>query len=134
MHYAKLQSKSKLVNCWHVGEYESDAMWSRYTDRKDSIAIKTDVVSLVKSFRDRYPSAIGKVQYISFDKEVMPVPHLDIPYWFKRIQYNSDRELRVVMDETVYTSRYDNICTPDYSVEVCDIGLAVQDRPKSVNS
>ena len=105
-------------------------MWSRYSDRKDSIAIRTDVASLVRSFVDRYPSAIGRVQYVAFDNDVMPASYINLPYWFKRIQFDADRELRVVMDETIYSSVTEYTRTPDYSREICDVGLPYRVDPK----
>ena len=123
IHFEKLKLRYKLVNCWHMNEYESDVMWSRYTNRNGSIAIKTDVSSLVASFVDRRPNAIGHIQYIPFETDVMPVPYLDISYWFKRIQFEADRELRIVMDETVYLDTTKHTRTPDYSVDICHAGL-----------
>ena len=130
MRYANALSKFILVNCWHVGAHESDAMWSRYTDRNHAIAIKSDAASLVNSLVNRYPDAVGLVQYLSFDREVMPAPHLDMPYWFKRVQFEADRELRVVMDETVYLDTAEHIRTPDFSADICDVGLQYRIDPK----
>ena len=129
-HHTKGHSRCTLVNCWHINTHESDAMWSRYTDRKKSIAIKTDVASLVGSFVNRYPNGIGKIQYIDFDKDVMPVSYFGISHWFKRVQYQADCELRVVMDETIYSSITEHTRTPDYSREACDIGLSYQVDPR----
>ena len=130
MHHTKEHSRSTLVNCWHINTHESDAMWSRYTDRRNSVAIKTDVASLVSSFVNRYPYAIGEIQYIDFEKDVMPVSSFDISHWFKRVQYQADCELRVVMDETIYSSITEHTRTPDYSSEACDIGLSYKVDPR----
>ena len=129
-HHAKVHSRCTLVNCWHINTHESDAMWSRYTDRRNSIAIKTDVLSIVGSFVIRYPNSIGKIQYIDFEKDVMPVSYFGISHWFKRVQYQADCELRVVMDETIYSSVDEFVRTPDYSREICDIGLPYKVDPK----
>lgn len=129
-HHSKVHSRYTLVNCWHINTHESDAMWSRYTDRKNSIAIKTDVVSLVGSFVNRYPNSIGKIQYIDFEKDVMPVSPFGTSHWFKRVQFQADCELRVVMDETIYSSITEHTRTPDYSRDVCDVGLPYKVNPK----
>lgn len=130
MQLASYQTKFILVNCWHINAYESDVMWSRYSDRKDSVAIKTNVESLIRCFMDKYPSAVGHVQYADFDTDVMPALYFELPYWFKRIQFEADHELRVIMDETVYSNITDYSRTPDYSREVCDVGLPYQIDPK----
>ncbi len=130
LHIVNEQLKFTLVNCWHIGLHESDAMWSRYSNRNGSIAIKTDVISLVSSFLNRYPTAVGKVQYIAFDTDVMPAAYFDTTYWFKRIEFDTDRELRVVMDETVYTDITEHTRTPDISSEICEIGLPYKVDPQ----
>ena len=129
MYNARHSSRFTLINCWHVNAHESDAMWSRYSDRKASIAIKTDVESLVQSFVGRYPNALGYIQYVDFDTDVMPAAYMDLPHWFKRIQFNADQELRVVMDETVYSHVTETTRTPDYSRDICEVGMPYRVDP-----
>ncbi len=38
---AKLSRESTFVNCWHVNEHESVAMWQLYAKEKTSIAIQS---------------------------------------------------------------------------------------------
>ena len=50
------------VNCWHMNDYESLAMWSAYGDK--GIAIRSSFIRLAESFRDTpQPIFIGVVTY-----------------------------------------------------------------------
>ena len=63
-----------FVNCWHELEHESDAMWGRYAQEEDGIAIVRTFGSLVESLGS-FPEhevkniRIGRVQYVDYDVE-----------------------------------------------------------------
>lgn len=87
-----------MVNSWHESEYESEAMWKLYARDKYGIAIKTNMKSLANCFVKRYPDAIGRVQYISYDQELIPVG-LASPLLFKRRNFDHEREVRAIMTD-----------------------------------
>jgi hypothetical protein len=55
---------SVLVNCWHVGEQESAAMWKLYLKSDEGVVIRSTVNQLVRCF-EGYPKQIfiGRVEY-----------------------------------------------------------------------
>ena len=56
---------SVAVNCWHMNEYESNAMWKLYGD---SIAIRSTFRRLADSFNDSPEQVfIGIVEYIDYE-------------------------------------------------------------------
>ena len=94
----KLLLPHTMVNSWHESEYESEAMWKLYAKNEYGIAIKTNMRSLANCFVNRCPDAIGRVQYISYDQELIPV-RLASPLLFKRRNFDHEREVRAIMTD-----------------------------------
>ena len=85
-----------MVNCWHRSDYESDAMWKIYTDKKEGIAIRTDFASLAASFIGDEPISIGEVKYINYNTEVIPEQYLLDALLYKRNHFEHEREVRAL--------------------------------------
>src|SRR6266481_4101105 len=51
----KYHVKSYYLNCWHVNEYESDAMWKLYTQGSQAVAIQSTFKKLTQSFEPDSP-------------------------------------------------------------------------------
>lgn len=49
----KQQRQYYYLNCWHLSEYESAAMWSIYLKNNEGIAIQTTFKKLEKIFENR---------------------------------------------------------------------------------
>lgn len=63
-------SKIFYVNCWHLSEYESIAMWKLYSESKKGIAIKTTVSNFKNSFdKTKEDIFAGKIQYIDYEND-----------------------------------------------------------------
>jgi len=90
------------INCWHMNEVESVAMWKLYTSGIDGVAIQTTVgrlkASLALEPRDLF---IAEVQYIDHEAEQLSEPiKADIltPIIIKRRSYRHEQEVRVILD------------------------------------
>jgi hypothetical protein len=81
-----------FVNCWHMNEYESVAMWKLYSQAKEAIAI----VSTYKRLRACLDETfwVEQVQYIDYDRDIIPSGNLMYPFVFKRRSFAHERELR----------------------------------------
>ncbi|EGR1558865.1 DUF2971 domain-containing protein [Vibrio parahaemolyticus] len=84
--------KYTFVSCWHQSEFESEAMWSLYSDKHKGISIVTDMEKLTKIF----PSGVkmGDVKYVDFDApqiELVPV------HFYKRSAFEYEKEVRAVI-------------------------------------
>lgn len=92
--------KCTYVNCWHLSEHESEAMWSLYADKYKGIAI----VSTVNKLRDLLPQKVDvrEVEYIDFNSDdISIVP----PHFYKRSAFEYEKELRaVIRDEDIKAS------------------------------
>lgn len=53
-----------VISCWHMNEYESDAMWSRYGGSNGAVAVQTRYALLRKSLPADF--RLGRVSYVDF--------------------------------------------------------------------
>lgn len=101
--------RSYFINCWHLNEYESLAMWDIYSRKDEGIAI----ISSESNFIDAF-SAInsdiygGIVKYADYD---CPSFTIDVDNGFnsilhKRASYDYEREYRLVFWDTEVTHTY----------------------------
>ncbi len=85
------------VNCWHLNEYESAAMWKLYSTTSESIAIETTYENLKQVLpEDVY---LGKVKYIDYDKERLSTENLFEPFVTKRKSFEHEKEIRIVRQD-----------------------------------
>jgi hypothetical protein len=89
------------VNCWHISNKESAAMWKLYSDPNAGIAIESTFANLQKSFAScKQEVRIGKVKYIDYDIEQFEEGHGDdlfTPFLYKRLSFEHEKELRAII-------------------------------------
>ncbi|ANC19614.1 hypothetical protein WR52_12845 [Bacillus cereus] len=86
-----------LINCWHMNEYESAAMWNLYLKSDEGIAIQSNVERLIKSFgKSQEKVHIGKVEYIDYKLDIIPEGRIYLPFMHKRKSFEHEHELRVL--------------------------------------
>jgi hypothetical protein len=64
-----------VVNCWFLGENESQQMWDEYVGTVEGLAIKSSIRKLATyTFvpEDPHISQMGKVKYVNFETYEMP--------------------------------------------------------------
>ncbi|MDY0384039.1 hypothetical protein [Trichlorobacter sp.] len=85
---------TKYINCWHMNDSESDAMWKCYgSPYGETVAVKTSVNRLIKSLeRSSVPVYIGSVDYSESDTLET---NLYTPVLFKRKAFQHEQELRL---------------------------------------
>jgi len=99
--FFKKLNKCTAVNCWHLNQYESDAMWKIYLKSNEGIAVQSSFERLRDSLRDEiHDIFIGKVEYVDYDK----IGKVTNPYlWLtnsilrKRKIFKHEQELRAVI-------------------------------------
>ena len=87
---------NKYVNCWHISEYESAAMWKLYGGiHSESIAIKSSVGHIKEAVNnDGEPVIIGRVDYEKKpDDEILKNFYVQV--YYKRKMYAHEQELRL---------------------------------------
>jgi hypothetical protein len=90
-----LLRKNLFVNCWHVNEEESLAMWKLYTTHGDSISIR----STYKILSEHLPNYcfLGLVKYIDYQRDSIPIGSGLNYIVHKRKAFEHERELRGVI-------------------------------------
>ncbi len=90
------------LNCWHMNELESMAMWKLYTRTNESVAIRSTYQRL-RSCLPRKEIAgqpvvfIGMVKYVDYDTTAIPIGNTFDPFVHKRRSFEHERELRAVV-------------------------------------
>lgn len=102
------EAPSHLINCWHVNDEESYAMWKLYT-RYDhlSIAIQSSIGRLKQSFDATGERIwIGEVEYIDFRKKNFENRffNIDMPntlktFLFKWHHFKYENEIRAILNK-----------------------------------
>lgn len=87
------------ISSWHVGEYESAAMWGLYTPPSEGIAIRTTFARLRDSLRTDHRVHIGQVTYMDYETSWIPEGNSLAPFVHKRRSYDFESELRAVIQE-----------------------------------
>jgi len=83
------------VSCWHMSEVESDAMWGRYSERGDCIAVRSSFARFKKSLASADQEIHGtEIRYIDYDRE--EIDECQAFNWVrhKRKEFEQDREFR----------------------------------------
>ncbi len=102
--FFKLLREFTVVDCWHLSKYESAAMWKLYLKSDEGIAIKSSFKRLRDSLdlsgikEGIYNIHIGKVQYIDYEEEEIPI-NLWAPFFHKRKSFRHESELRILIQK-----------------------------------
>jgi hypothetical protein len=90
--------KWTTINCWHMNECESAAMWKLYAQSNEAIAVVSTYERLRNSLTaDRF--WIEQVQYIDYEKDRIPQGNAMYPVVFKRQSFAHENELRAFTSE-----------------------------------
>ncbi len=113
--------KYTFVNCWHMNEFESDAMWKLYLKSGEGVAVQSTYTRLVTALDVSSSNIfIGKVRYIDYSSEWMPEGNTMYPIIHKQKSFEHEREMRAVIVNFPTTERESDfsIPTPDYGIYV----------------
>lgn len=92
-----------VVNCWFLGDYESQKMWDEYVSNSEGVAIKSTIRKL-SSYIFVYPdskfSQIGKVKYVElneYDMNLYEAHQVQERAFLKdKNKYAHEQEIRIV--------------------------------------
>ncbi|MDA2329452.1 hypothetical protein [Bacillus cereus] len=122
------------INCWHINEGESAAMWDLYLSTFEGLAIQSTVSCLKRSLEKTEESIfIGSVNYLDYQKDAIPIDNIYWPYTCKRKSFAHERELRAVHDTL---SNEDKRGVPvEFGVPInCDLHSLIENIYVSPNS
>ncbi|MEP6576414.1 MAG: hypothetical protein ABJB85_08310, partial [Nitrososphaerota archaeon] len=67
------QRRTSFVNCWHMSEYETELLWSRYSFMDGGVAIQSTFERLKSCLNIPHAVYIGKIKYMSWETEATPI-------------------------------------------------------------
>lgn len=100
----ELTKKGGFVNCWHINEGESYAMWKVYSNMGEGIAIRSTIQNLWDSFaKNPNDILVGEVDYdfevlAQLPKEKWPRFDPKILYLHKTSCFSYEKELRAIIE------------------------------------
>jgi hypothetical protein len=84
------------INCWHLGNNESEAVWRLYCPNDSGVAIQTTYQNLIDSIASDSFCYIGLVSYTDYESEIFPPNNAFYPVMHKRISFSHEQEIRLV--------------------------------------
>lgn len=98
------EARSHLINCWHVNDHESDAMWKLYSSNRQSIAVQSTIGRLKGCFSKTTEKIwIGAVEYVDYkiwkpNNRVFNVsePNTLKTFFLKRKGFEHEKEIRAI--------------------------------------
>ena len=91
------QRRTSLANCWHMNDYETELLWSRYSFMDGGVAIQSTFERLRSSLNIPNAVYIGIMKYMDWETEPTPIGNMMNPIVTKRINYRDERELRAAI-------------------------------------
>lgn len=88
-----------FVNCWHMNDAESAAMWKLYARTEEAVAIQTTYARLRDAMENTCP--VGVVEYVNYETDVIPEGNTFFPFMHKRRSFAHEREVRALFQEPV---------------------------------
>ena len=94
----KAMSCNLYINCWNISEHEDSLMWKAYGDSNNTVAIETNLESLIKVFKkySDYNIYMGMINYIDFEVEEIDISNYFSQFLHKNIFYKNECELRCI--------------------------------------
>jgi hypothetical protein len=95
--YGEWERQWTFVNCWHMNEHESDAMWRLYARACDAVAVQSTYARLHRVlFSGTY---VGVVEYMDYKTDWMPEGNSFYRYMRKRKSFEHEREIRAIIQD-----------------------------------
>src|ERR1700683_846222 len=81
---AKSMRRFTYLNCWHISQHESAAMWGLYQRDGRGIAVRSTFERLTKSIQGDQSVYVGMVHYVDYGHQFIPEGNSLAPYVYKR--------------------------------------------------
>jgi hypothetical protein len=116
----KVWPKYHAINCWHMNEHESAAMWKLYLKSEEGIAIQSTYLRLKESFLLPEPIYLGIMSYVDYDRDIIADSNTFSPFLHKRKSFEHEREVRAIVTKVPISEQ-----GIDFNVETMHAGLDV---------
>jgi hypothetical protein len=95
--FTRLYPKFNAINCWHMNEHESAAMWKLYLKSDEGIAVQSTYNKLRASITDDETVFLGVVKYIDYETEMIDMHNYLNLFVHKRKSFEHEREVRALV-------------------------------------
>lgn len=92
----ELRPRMAFLNCWHMGAFESMAMWKIYGGRGTGLAVETSFQHLQASIVNSMDVFGGVVRYADYESLLITEGNLLAPFSYKRAAFQFENEFRLV--------------------------------------
>lgn len=82
------------LNCWHMNNNESAAMWKLYLKSNEGIAVQSTFQRLKESITSPEIVYLGVVNYLDYNKDSIDESNIFYPYVHKRKAFEYEKEIR----------------------------------------
>ncbi|AUD77729.1 hypothetical protein CW740_00150 [Kangiella profundi] len=108
--------KYTFINCWHISDIESYAMWKIYGKSGSSVAIQSTYNKLYGALKNYNEVTLGLVDYKDYETEQLSVygPTELVPFFNKGKTFHYEQELRAVIQ---YNEKLNKIFASDKDME-----------------
>jgi len=90
------------INCWHMNDGESAAMWKLYAKSSDAVCIQSRF-SVLDNLIDDTDVQLGCVTYIDYSTAIIPDNNSFWPFVHKRQSFAHENEVRLVSNRLMNT-------------------------------
>lgn len=84
------------MNCWHLAEYESAAMWDIYQREGRGVAVRSTWGALTESIVSDRTIYGGSVRYVDYTREPIPEGNFFDAFMCKRESFSHEKEARLI--------------------------------------
>jgi hypothetical protein len=105
------------VNCWHVGEHESMALWRGYGAGPYGVAVRSTIGLLEKLLPQKFAAEhlnnifVGRVRYVDYTSEterLVEENNFYSPFVCKSLPYRHESEVRAIFIDIKWWGRQDS--------------------------
>jgi hypothetical protein len=119
-----------VVNCWHMNEHESAAMWKLYLSNREGVAIRSSFKRLMDCFKYYSDNRVlvGVVKYLDYNSEYLSERFPITAFFSKRKSFEHERELRALIFKIPINEEKkmeDNSYEFDFGLDWCQEGIYV---------
>jgi hypothetical protein len=99
--------RSFIINCWHINNNESDAMWRLYLKDNEGVAIQSNAMIINKIIANTgIKIDSSKIRYINYENDIWYHPieyprrsyNLMAPFVHKRVEFKHEQEFRLIYE------------------------------------
>lgn len=85
------------INCWHLNNHESAAMWRLYLQSNEGVAIQSTYKKLKDSFSVTTERVhLGLINYINYETDFFAADNILNPFVHKRKSFEHEKEVRAL--------------------------------------